>query len=343
MIKTKILTDNYKDIREAASALRAGRTVVFPTETVYGLGANGLCKEAVSKIYTAKGRPSDNPLILHVADYQWIVRLAKRIPKDLKLLFDEFWPGPLTLVVEANTDLIPSVTLGGLTTVAIRIPGHPLALELLKQADIPVAAPSANSSGRPSPTAFGHVLDDLQGKVDYIIDGGKTQIGIESTVLDLTGPVAKILRPGSVTFEELREVINVEPFEEHAGGPVLSPGVKYRHYQPKAPMEVYLGSNYAVVEKIKERLNQLSSEKNKIGILCYEENINIFDPSYEVISMGSLKDLPSVAFTLYNSLRRFDTLNVDYILSQGVENPQGLGIAIMNRLNKACGNNMYMV
>lgn len=345
MKNTKILGVNTLDIKEAAMALKKGKTVVFPTETVYGLGANGLCTDAVKNIYRAKGRPSDNPLILHVAEYSWIEKLARNIPQELNVLFNTFWPGPLTVVLEANTDIIPSVTLGGLDTVAIRIPGHPLAIELLKEADVPVAAPSANSSGRPSPTEFEHVLEDLDGKVDYIIRASGTEIGIESTVLDLTGYIPKILRPGSLTYEELRDVIELEPFKEHIGGPVLSPGIKYRHYQPKATMEVFIGHNSKTLEKMKERIgeiNKINQFKN-IGILCYEENIAEFPPSYNIISMGPRRDLKALANSLYNSLRKFDALGVDYIISQGIEKPQGLGIAIMNRLMKACGNNIRKV
>ncbi len=342
MKKTIVLEDNEKDILIASQALKSGKTVVFPTETVYGLGANGLWEESVKSIYNAKGRPSDNPLILHIADISWVKKLTKREPYQLKSLINNFWPGPLTLVLEANTSMIPKVTLGGLDTVAIRMPGHPLALKLLGYCDLPIAAPSANSSGRPSPTTSDHVIEDLMGKVDFIINGGKTPIGIESTVVDLTGEKAKILRPGSVTFEELKEVIEIEQFTEENFGPVLSPGVKYRHYQPKAPMQVFLGNEEMVIDKINETLVGLKRVNKKVGILSFQENIHCFSEADYITSMGHGKDLQSVANTLYSALRSFDSQDVDIILSQGLQRPQGIGIAISNRLNKACGNNIII-
>lgn len=346
MNKTLLLKNKPEDIQKASVGLRDGKTVVFPTETVYGLGANALDGDAAKKIYVAKGRPSDNPLILHIAKLDWVNKLATEIPECFYPLAESFWPGPLTLVLKANLSVIPKETIGGLETVAVRMPGHPLALELLYACDLPIAAPSANTSGRPSPTNLQHVIEDMYGKVDIILDGGDTPIGIESTVLDLSRGKPKILRPGSVTQEELEEVIEVEGFEEQIKGPILSPGIKYRHYQPKAPMKVILGNDSKVLEEIKRRIPFLRSSYNKIGVLCYEEDLAKITKSYDnvfVVSMGSKFDLKEVAINLYKCLRQFDTYDVDYILGRGISNPKGVGIAIANRLNKACGNNIEII
>ncbi|SET07620.1 L-threonylcarbamoyladenylate synthase [Anaerobranca gottschalkii] len=345
MVKTQLLNTNKQDIKIAAEAIKQGKTVVFPTETVYGLGANGLDKEAVQKIYLAKGRPADNPLILHLGNLSWVERLAVNIPKEFYLLVENFWPGPLTVILQAKKNVIPEVTLGGLDTVALRMPGHPLALELIKEADLPVAAPSANTSGRPSPTNHEHVIEDLYGKVDYIFQGGNTTIGIESTVLDLSKGKAKILRPGSITYEELREVVEVEEYTDIQKGRILSPGVKYRHYQPQAPMKIILGEDNNVIEEINKRIPQLLKNYENVGVLCFDEDIDkiIKADRLHIIPVGSKNNLLSVANNLYKSLRDFDTLRVNYILSRGINHPQGLGIAISNRLNKACGNNIDII
>ena len=344
MVNTIILNNGKDHIKEAAIGLKAGKTVVFPTETVYGLGANGLNPEAIKKIYKAKGRPSDNPLILHISDLGWINKLAINVPKDFYTVAENFWPGPLTVVLEANLELIPPEVNGGLDSVAIRVPGHPLALELLKLADLPVAAPSANTSGRPSPTCHEHVIEDLYGRVDYIFKSGDTDLGIESTVLDMSRGKARILRPGSVTQEELSEIIEVDGFKERASGPILSPGIKYRHYQPKAPMLVILGEDVKVRDEVKKRADLLLKTYKKLGILCFEEDTKFLqDLGATVVSMGYKEDLKSIANNLYKSLRAFDTLGIEYILSRGIMDSKGLGIAISNRLNKACGNNIEII
>ncbi|SHJ80238.1 L-threonylcarbamoyladenylate synthase [Anaerobranca californiensis DSM 14826] len=345
MVKTKLLKTDKHDIKIAAEGIKQGKTVVFPTETVYGLGANGLNKEAVQKIYLAKGRPADNPLILHIGNVSWVEKLAVNIPKEFYLLVDNFWPGPLTVVLQAKKNVIPEITLGGLDTVALRMPGHPLALELINEGDLPIAAPSANTSGRPSPTNHSHVIEDLYGKVDYIFLGGDTPIGIESTVLDLSGGKGKILRPGSITYEELMEVVEVEEFVEGQKGKILSPGVKYRHYQPQAPMKVILGEDNHVIEEINRRIPHLLKIYQKIGVLCFDEDIDkiLKTDRLHIVPVGSKNNLLSVANNLYKTLRTFDTLKVSYILSRGINHPQGLGIAISNRLNKACGNNIDII
>lgn len=344
MKNTVILYDNPHDIKKAAQEIRKGKTVVFPTETVYGLGANGLSPQAVTKIYKAKGRPSDNPLILHISDLSWVNKLAIDIPQDFQTVAENFWPGPLTIVLKANLDLIPPEVNGGLDSVAIRIPGHPLALELLRLANLPIAAPSANTSGRPSPTSHDHVIEDLFGRVDYIFSSGETYLGIESTVLDMSRGKAKILRPGSITQEELQEVIDIEAYKEEKSGPLLSPGVKYRHYQPKAEMLVILGEEGKVREEIKKKAEMFIKTNKKVGILCFTKDVEFFENLQgEIIAMGSEEDLKEVANNLYKSLRAFDALGIDYILSRGILEPKGLGIAISNRLNKACGNNIYRI
>ncbi|MEM3399728.1 MAG: L-threonylcarbamoyladenylate synthase [Candidatus Micrarchaeia archaeon] len=330
----KISTSDLDEsgIRLAAKILRNGGLVAFPTETVYGLGADALNPRAVRKIFEVKGRPKDDPLIVHIADKKDIHKLARDIPDCAEEIMGKFWPGPLTLIFKKRR-IVPKITAGGLNTVAVRMPDNPIALALIKSAKKPIAAPSANLFGRPSPTSAKHVLDDLGGKIDAIIDGGKTKIGVESTVLDLTAKPPVILRPGGITLEELREVLGevrvYHPGEKNDEKP-LSPGMKYRHYAPRADVLLILGDYRRRVEKIRELAENYRKTGKKVGIMAIRKNRR-----YEADSIkfaGS--DAKTIAKNLFRVLREFDDEKVDVIIAEGIED-RGLGLAIMNRLKKA--------
>lgn len=316
------------EINKAAEVLQSGGLVAFPTETVYGLGANATNTHAVSKIFSSKGRPSDNPLIVHVASIaqaeQWIVS----IPPVARKLMSQFSPGPITYILPHNGKLANNVTTG-LDTVGIRIPDHPLALALLMLANVPVAAPSANLSGRPSPTTAKHVIEDLTGNVDVIIDCGSTRVGLESTVIDVTGEVPILLRPGGVTLESLQEIVGEVKVESFLAEKPRSPGMKYRHYAPKAEMWLIKGEN--MVEKIQH----ISREKSnyRVGVLTTEENEECYQDVIKVVC-GSRSNPSTVAHHLYDALRRFDELQVDLILAETFPE-EGLYLSVMNRLMKA--------
>lgn len=330
-----------KVLKISTDILKSGGLVAFPTETVYGLGANALDEEAVKKIFKAKGRPSDNPLIVHIYDSQQIKDLTTEISGTANILIDKFWPGPLTLLFK-KSEIIPKIVSAGLDTVAIRMPDDEIALAILKDSNLPLAAPSANTSGRPSPTNASHVLEDLDGKIDLIIDGGKTGVGVESTVLDLTTDTPTILRPGGVTIEELESVIGEVVYDKAIENEDLnlvpkSPGQKYRHYSPKANMEVFTGETNLVVKEIIKKVNDYTKEGLNVGVIATDETIDNYN-SKNVISMGSRKDLKTIGANLFNVLREFDKLDVDLILSEGVKEC-GFGKAIMNRMKKAAGGN----
>jgi L-threonylcarbamoyladenylate synthase len=327
-------------LERCAQIIKSGGTVAFPTETVYGLGANALDPTAIEKIFLAKGRPSDNPLIVHVARADEVKPLIKYIPEKAVKAMECFWPGPLTIVFE-KSDLIPEAITGGLSTVAIRVPSHPIALKLIELAGIPIAAPSANLSGKPSPTKGEHVVDDLTGKADAIIIGGNCTVGVESTVLDMTGEIPVILRPGGVTKEMLEEVLGTiewdaaldEGYSEKSQP--KSPGMKYTHYAPKAQVFIIKGQEDKTTQKIKELIRQYKKEGKKIGIICFDET-DLFYENVLVKSMGSKAELHTVAANLFSILREFDETDTDVILAEAVVNI-GLGQAIMNRLIKAAG------
>ncbi|NLY77155.1 MAG: threonylcarbamoyl-AMP synthase [Tissierellia bacterium] len=332
-------------IKEGAELIKSGKLVAFPTETVYGLGANGLDEEAASKIFVAKGRPQDNPLILHVSSLEEVKQLVKSIPKQAEIIAEKFWPGPLTMIFERSS-LIPDVITAGLDTVAIRMPDHKIALELIRASGVPIAAPSANTSGRPSPTIAQHVIEDLYGKIDMIIDGGATGVGLESTVLDLTGELPTILRPGGVTLEDLKPIIpdvtlDLSIVKDEDNIIPKSPGQKYRHYAPKAHMIVYCGQVDDIVEAIKNRAKELIEEGKTVGIMATDETKSSYQEGM-VVSVGSRKDMGTIAHNLFNVLRNFDEKKVDIILSEGVE-MEDLGTAIMNRMKKASGGNIIYV
>jgi L-threonylcarbamoyladenylate synthase len=326
-------------IDRAASTIVNGGTVVFPTETVYGLGANALDEEAVKKIFVAKGRPQDNPLIVHVADKN-IEYLVKDIPNVAKKLMDRFWPGPLTIILNKK-DIIPEITSAGLKSIGIRMPKDNIALELIKKSKTPIAAPSANISGRPSPTDVHRCVEDLEGRVDFIIGGINSNVGLESTIIDCTVNPPCVLRPGGVTLNMLREVdeniyvdsaIMKKPTEDFKP---KAPGMKYRHYAPKAKVTIVEGEIEKSVEKINEIVQNYIEKGFQVGVMATEETKTFYKQG-NIISLGSRNNIEEVAKNLFETLRKFDDNAVDYIISEGF-NEDGIGLAIMNRLRKAAG------
>lgn len=325
--------DNYPQIQEAAQLLRDGEVVAFPTETVYGLGANALSDKAVEEIFFAKGRPSDNPLIVHIATEGQLDGIVTEIPSVAKKLMDAFWPGALTIILPKKDGLSEKVT-AGLKTVGVRMPSHPVALALLQEANIPVAAPSANRSGRPSPTTAQHVYDDLKGRIAGVIDGGATGVGVESTVVDCTGKIPVILRPGGVTREQLEEVVGTVKVDAALKDEKIapkSPGMKYTHYAPDAPLIIIEGRK----EFLQGIVDKDRHDGKKVGVLTTAENQHGYDADV-VIACGERKDLSSVAQHLYEALRDFNDYDLDVIYSESFTD-KGIGQAVMNRLTKASG------
>ena len=329
------------DVEEAAVLLRGGKMVAFPTETVYGLGANALDETAAKRIYAAKGRPSDNPLIVHIAEIDALSELAAEVPKEAYLLGEAFWPGPLTMILKKSS-IVPDGTTGGLATVAVRLPSDPVARELIRLSGVYVAAPSANASGRPSTTTAQHVYEDLNGRIDMILDGGPVAIGLESTIVDLTGELPMILRPGYITKEQLEAVIGPVEYDKAVVAKQMqenvvakAPGMKYRHYAPKGELTIYEGTQEAVVEAINTEITKRLSEGAVVGVLATDETASAYVGG-TVYSIGSRKDEDSIAAHLYRVLREFDEIGADYIYSESFDdNP--LSSAIMNRLRKAAG------
>ena len=342
-IETKIIKANSKEsIKEAANLIKQGKLVAFPTETVYGLGANGLDKEAVAKIFIAKGRPGDNPLILHVASREQVEPLVESISEEAEKIMERFWPGPLTIIFKRST-LVPDVITAGLDTVAIRMPSHTIASEFIKASGVPIAAPSANTSGKPSPTEASHVQEDLNGKIDMIINGGSTGIGVESTVLDLSETPPTILRPGGITLEQLKEINpdveeDLSIIKDNKDIIPKSPGQKYRHYAPKAEMIVFIGEVSAIIDAISKYTKKYIAEGKSVGIMATEETKDKYDEGI-VISVGSRNNKETIAHNLFSTIRLFDEKNVDIILAEGVDLSY-IGKAIMNRLKKAAGGNI---
>ena len=347
-METKVLhidtIDEREKIKEAADLLRAGELVIFPTETVYGLGADGLNDEAVDKIFAAKGRPKDNPLILHIADPEQVLDLVKVIPPKGKDCMDMFWPGPLTLIFE-RSEIVPDSITAGSETVAIRMPSHPIAHEILKEASIPVAAPSANTSGRPSPTRLSHVLEDMKGKVPIIVDSGDSYVGIESTVLDVTVDPPVIYRPGGVTKEDLEAIIGEVGIDEttiDATNHAIpkSPGQKYRHYAPKGDATLFGGDLKNIVKEINRRIAE-TEPSERTAVLCTTETKEAYEGMDLLIDMGSREQLETIAHDLFDSLRKCDEESIDVIFVEGFDF-RGLGVGIMNRLLKACGGKVVL-
>lgn len=333
-------------IRQAADLIRSGELVAFPTETVYGLGADAMNPEASGKIYKAKGRPSDNPLIIHIARHEDLLRITDKVPPQAKVLADAFWPGPLTMIIHKNGD-VPRETTGGLDTVAVRMPEHPVALALIADSGCLIAAPSANTSGKPSPTRAEHVSADLDGKIAMILDAGPVGIGIESTIIDLTDNIPTILRPGYITKDMLESVlcgeVRVDPgisALEHSettneGARPKAPGMRYRHYAPKAELTLVEGKTDCVVEEINRLVSEKKSEGKKAGVIATDETKAVYRADY-VTSIGARTDEEAIARQLYQILREFDRLDVDVIYSECFDTPR-MGGAIMNRLKKAAG------
>jgi len=341
VIKIDINNINKGKLGIAAEALKQGEIVAFPTETVYGLGANALDPAAVEKIFKAKGRPSDNPLIVHIADKEKVYELTNNIPEKATKLMDKLWPGPLTLVFEKNS-IIPEIITAGLNTVAIRMPEHPVARELIRLAAIPVAAPSANVSGKPSTTTAQHVLEDLDGKIEIVIDAGSSRVGLESTVLDVTVDPPMLLRPGGITPKQIEDIIGHIDIDKTILGEVnadnipKSPGMKYKHYAPKAHVIIVKGASISnQVMKINDLAATNISEGKRVGICATQQTIDSYN-GYEAISMGDRNKPETIAAKLFSLLREFDTIGVEIILAESVDE-NGVGLAIMNRMVKAAG------
>lgn len=353
-------------LEESANCLAHGGLVAFPTETVYGLGADALNETAAAKIYAAKGRPSDNPLIVHIANVEDMESLAY-VNEKAVILAHAFWPGPLTIILPKK-NIVPGETTGGLDTVAIRMPSHPAALSLIRNSGVYIAAPSANLSGRPSPTKAEHVLEDMDGKVEYIIDGGPVGIGIESTILDVTGEIPVILRPGFITKRMLEEVIGdvvMDPALEKVNDNLRprAPGMKYTHYAPKGELtlvesdEADSGRENSVKEdsgmaqgdlpRVVNRIREMAQEKRKcghvVGIMASEETVSLYkDCADVIICVGKRKNQDTVAAGLYSALRDFDTAGAEYIYAESFRG-EGLSYAIMNRLLKAAGHRVVRI
>lgn len=346
-METKLLNDSAADIEVAAEILKSGGLVAFPTETVYGLGGDALMPEASKKIYAAKGRPSDNPLIVHIAEVDSVNDLAEEIPEKAKLLMEAFWPGPLTIILNKK-ESVPKETTGGLNTVAIRMPSHPAAMELIKKSGVYIAAPSANTSGRPSPTTAEHVVDDLSGRIEAIIDGGPVGIGIESTIVDLTGEIPTILRPGYITKRMLEEIVGEVEIDKAIIEPdpnlrPKAPGMKYTHYAPAGILTIVedAESPDKVTENVIKEINRLAAEKEKVAVLTTADNANLYTAENKVL-LGEEGNGKTVATRLYSALRECDKLGVEYIYSESFDRDE-LGGAIMNRLLKAAGHRVVRV
>ncbi|WP_035099967.1 L-threonylcarbamoyladenylate synthase [Aneurinibacillus terranovensis] len=334
----------YQFIREAAELLQKNELVAFPTETVYGLGGNALADETVEKIYEAKGRPSDNPLILHISNCKQLEPLVAEIPPLAKSLMEAFWPGPLTLVFPKKPGIAHRAS-AGLDTLAIRMPAHPVALALIEAAGLPVAAPSANLSGRPSPTTAQHVREDLNGRIAGILDGGATGIGVESTVVDITGNIPVILRPGGITAEQVAGIagdVEMDPGLVNEAVAPKSPGMKYRHYAPKGEMWLIEGDTVDnMAETITRLADKARADGKKVGIMATEESAERYPAEHTVLACGKRTDLLTVAHHLYDVLRQFDERHVDLILAETFPE-KGVGVAVMNRLGKAAGGKRYI-
>lgn len=349
-METRIVTVDQKNpdadiIEEAGKILRAGGLVAFPTETVYGLGGDGLNPRASERIYRAKGRPSDNPLIIHIADPDSLEEITSGIPWQAKALADAFWPGPLTMILPKSRK-VPYETTGGLDSVAVRMPSHSVAKAVIQAGGGFIAAPSANTSGRPSPTQASHVIQDLQGKIEMIVDGGMVGIGLESTIVDCTEEIPVILRPGYINQEMIEKIVGKVKMDK---GLLITddtvrpkaPGMKYRHYAPKAELTIVEGESIQVIHRINELACELREKGARVGIIGTDETAAFYQADV-VKSIGTRKEEESIALHLFGILREFDEADVDYIFSESFRTPQ-MGQAIMNRLLKAAGHRMIYV
>ena len=347
---TRVVKQNENNIdssvmAEAGRIIKDGGLVAFPTETVYGLGGDALNPESSKKIYAAKGRPSDNPLIVHIYRFEDLRRIVKNVPEKAQKIMDAFWPGPLTIVFE-KTDEVPYETTGGLDTVAVRFPIHPTAMAFIEAAGGFVAAPSANLSGRPSPTLAEYVIEDMDSRIEMIIDGGDIPIGLESTIVDVTGEIPMILRPGFVTKEMLEEVVgevSVDPtiLDVNCTARPKAPGMRYRHYAPKADLMIVRGETKKVVREIQKLTDEASASGKRTGIICTDETYDCFKGDV-VRSAGSRENMASIGASLYKILREFDDENVEAAFSESFDG-DGFCMAVMNRLVKAAGHKITEV
>ncbi len=329
-------TTDYSKLKVAGEIIKQGGLVLFPTETVYGLGANGLDEDAVKKIYIAKGRKQDNPLILHVSNFDMVSKIAKDISDIEYTLMKTFWPGPFTIILN-RTKIVPDIVTAGLDTVGVRMPSGEIARALISYAEVPIAAPSANISGRPSGTNVSDIFEELSGKVDYIVDGGECEVGLESTVVRVVDGVPTILRPGKISPEDIQKVIGVVKIDEHIlkniepDEKVLSPGMKYRHYAPKSQcLLIYSEDNEKMVKKIQE----ISKEYTNPLVISCIENAKYYEVNHKII-YGAKENLNEIAQNIFKDLRKVDSFHPDIVIIEGVKN-QGIGLAIMNRLIRAC-------
>lgn len=335
---------DLEKIRIAAEVIRQGGLVAFPTETVYGLGANTFDKKAVLRIFEAKNRPQDNPVIVHIARRSDIYVLARDVPETVEELTRRFWPGPLTLLLK-KAEHVPRP--GNIDEITLRMPKNKVALALISESRVPISAPSANISGGPSPTTAQHVYNDLAGRIEIILDGGPCDVGVESTVLDLTSPVPTILRPGGVTYEDLKEVlgkVEVHPVakaERNIDVEARAPGMKYRHYAPKAEVILVEGDMTSMIKRIKELVDRNMGKGLRVGVMATAETSRFYGKG-NVKVVGSRKDARTIAKNLFDVLRAFDEDKVDIIIAEGIET-RGIGLAIMNRLRKSAGFNIMRV
>lgn len=334
----RIETDYYDIAKQAGAIIRGGGTVAFPTETVYGLGADALDPGAVKKIFKAKARPPDNPLIVHISSKEQLHNLVEDIPEHAFDLMDAFWPGPVTMIFKRR-DIVPDVTTGGLDTVAVRMPDNPIALLLIEESGTPIAAPSANRSGMPSPTTAQHVIADLGGRIDAVIDGGYSKIGVESTVVDMTSAIPVILRPGGIGIAEIRDIIGEVAIGYpdrllEDGGVARSPGMKYTHYSPETRMVLVAGNGGTVVDMIREFVSDYHERGMLVGLLATEETAEYIIAD-EIFILGRRDDIALVASNLFAGIRYLDSRNVDVIIADGSMSEDGVGAAVQNRLRKA--------
>lgn len=329
-------TTDYSKLKVAGEIIKQGGLVLFPTETVYGLGANGLDEDAVKKIYIAKGRKQDNPLILHVSNFDMVSKIAKDISDIEYTLMKTFWPGPFTIILN-RTKIVPDIVTAGLDTVGVRMPSGEIARALISYAEVPIAAPSANISGRPSGTNISDIFEELSDKVDYIVDGGECEVGLESTVVRVVDGVPTILRPGKISPEDIQKVVGAVKIDEHIlkniepDEKVLSPGMKYRHYAPKSQcVLIYSEDNEKMVKKIQE----ISKEYTNPLVISCIENAKYYEVNHKII-YGAKENLNEIAQNIFKDLRKVDSFQPDIVIIEGVKN-QGIGLAIMNRLIRAC-------
>ena len=334
-----------EEIREAGRIIREGGLVAFPTETVYGLGGNALDVTASQRIYAAKGRPSDNPLIVHIADMASLLPLVTEIPEAARKLASACWPGPLTMIFHKSS-IVPLETTGGLDSVAVRFPSHPIACALIREGGGYVAAPSANTSGRPSPTMAEHVIEDLKGKIEMIVDGGSVGIGLESTIVDFTENIPTILRPGYINGQMLRDILGEVRMDkgllaENSRIHPKAPGMKYRHYAPKGSLLIVEGQTDRVAAKIEEMAREKTAAGYTVGIIGTDESVGRYSSGI-IKSIGTRSDEESIGRHLYSVLREFDDCGAAYIFSESFDTPK-MGQAIMNRLLKAAGHQVIKV